>query len=114
EVEETISINRREITSATTYEIQTLHKLSKNPKKNNFASRVVKPTNRIKNKNKLVYRIYMAEKGYGKKPLWQWILIYVVVAAIVYGAIYYLFLGHKGGGYGYSSAPSTTAPNSTY
>jgi len=56
----------------------------------------------------------MAEKGYGKKPLWQWILIYVVVAAIVYGAIYYLFLGHKGGGYGYSSAPSTTAPNSTY
>lgn len=43
-------------------------------------------------------------KGYGKRPMWQWILIYVVVAAIVYTAIYLIFF-HKGsssgGGYGY-------------
>lgn len=34
------------------------------------------------------------KSGYGKRPLWQWIVIYLVVAAIVYGAVYYLFL-HK-------------------
>lgn len=44
-------------------------------------------------------------KGYGKRPLWQWVLIYVVVAIIVYGLIYLLFI-HKsgstaGGGYNY-------------
>lgn len=27
--------------------------------------------------------------GYGKRPLWQWIVLYVVLGAIVYGAIYY-------------------------
>lgn len=36
-------------------------------------------------------------KGYGKRPLWQWILIYVVIGAIVYGLIYYFFLAGKGG-----------------
>lgn len=36
-------------------------------------------------------------KGYGKRPMWQWILIYVIVAIIVYGLIYYIFI-HKGGG----------------
>lgn len=34
-------------------------------------------------------------KGYGKRPVWQWVLIYVVVAVIVYGLIYLLFI-HKG------------------
>lgn len=31
------------------------------------------------------------KKGYGKRPLWQWIALYVIVGAIVYGIIYYLF-----------------------
>lgn len=35
-------------------------------------------------------------KGYGKRPMWQWILIYVVVAAIVYALIYFIFI-HKSG-----------------
>jgi flagellar basal body-associated protein FliL len=38
-------------------------------------------------------------KGYGKRPVWQWIVIYVVIAAVVYGLVYYLFIRHKGGGY---------------
>jgi len=25
---------------------------------------------------------------YPKKPIWQWVLIYIVIAAIVYGLIY--------------------------
>ncbi len=38
------------------------------------------------------------QKAYGKRPLWQWILIYLIIAAIVYGLVYYFFLR---GGYGY-------------
>ena len=40
------------------------------------------------------------KKLYGKRPLWQWIAIYLVIGAIVYGAIYYIFLNK---GYGYNS-----------
>jgi hypothetical protein len=36
-------------------------------------------------------------KGYGKRPMWQWVLIYLVVAIIVYGLIYLIFI-HKSGG----------------
>jgi hypothetical protein len=35
--------------------------------------------------------------GYGKRPLWQWVLIYVVVGGIVYFAVYYFFFKGKGG-----------------
>lgn len=38
-------------------------------------------------------------KGYGKRPMWQWVVIYLVVAIVVYGLIYFLFI-HKGGGTG--------------
>lgn len=54
--------------------------------------------------------------GYGKRPMWQWFLIYAVIGVVVYGAIYYLFLGKKGG---YNSnqtqygAQPTTAANPT-
>ncbi len=35
--------------------------------------------------------------GYGKRPLWQWVAIYVVLGLIVYGLIYYFVFGKKGG-----------------
>ncbi len=35
--------------------------------------------------------------GYGQRPRWQWVLIYVVVGAIVYAGIYYLFFAGYGG-----------------
>lgn len=35
--------------------------------------------------------------GYGKRPLWQWIFLYVVIGAIVYGIIYYFVFAKKGG-----------------
>ena len=35
--------------------------------------------------------------GYGKRPVWQWVVIYLVAAIIVYGLIYLLFI-HKGSG----------------
>lgn len=47
-----------------------------------------------------------SSKGYGKRPIWQWVLIYVIIAAIVYTLIYFLFIhksssGGSGGGYNY-------------
>lgn len=56
-------------------------------------------------------------KGYGKRPMWQWAVIYLVIAAIVYGAFYYFFLAKKGG-YNYNSPnqnnqTQTTAPTAT-
>lgn len=37
------------------------------------------------------------KNGYGKRPLWQWIVLYVVVGAIVYAVIYWLFFAQSGG-----------------
>ena len=33
---------------------------------------------------------------YSKRPIWQWILIYVVIAAIVYAAVYLIFFRKSG------------------
>ncbi len=39
-------------------------------------------------------------KGYGKRALWQWVLLYVVIAIVVYGLIYLLFIkGNSSSGY---------------
>jgi len=37
--------------------------------------------------------------GYGKRPMWQWVVIYLIGAAIVYGLIYFLFFRSSSGGY---------------
>lgn len=41
--------------------------------------------------------------GYGKKPLWQWVLIYVVVGGIIYAAVYYFYFAKKGYNYNQNS-----------
>ncbi len=38
-------------------------------------------------------------KGYGKRPVWQWVVIYLIVAIVVYGLVYLIFF-HKGGSSG--------------
>jgi len=43
-----------------------------------------------------------AKSTYGKKPLWQWVAIYLVVGVVVYGVIYYVFM-HKQNSYMYQS-----------
>jgi hypothetical protein len=35
--------------------------------------------------------------NYGKRPMWQWVVIYLIVAAIVYALIYYLFFRGSSG-----------------
>jgi len=37
-----------------------------------------------------------AKKGYGKRPVWQWVVIYLVLAIIVYGLIYYIWIRKTG------------------
>ncbi len=45
--------------------------------------------------------------AYNKRPLWQWILIYVIIAAIVYGVIYYFAFANKDA---YNPTPSSVQP----
>lgn len=33
--------------------------------------------------------------GYGKRPLWQWVVIYLVIGAIVYGLLYYFIIAKR-------------------
>lgn len=52
--------------------------------------------------------------GYGKRPLWQWILIYVVIGGILYGLIYYFVFANKGGySYTNNNSKQTTPAGST-
>ena len=37
--------------------------------------------------------------GYKKRPLWQWVVLYVIIAAIAYTLIYVLFMGNNSAGY---------------
>lgn len=50
----------------------------------------------------------MAYNGYGKRPLWQWILLYIIIGGAIYALIYFFFFAGKGG-YSYS-APTTYSP----
>jgi uncharacterized cupredoxin-like copper-binding protein len=47
--------------------------------------------------------------GYGKRPLWQWLILYAVIAVVVYGLVYYFVLPKNGKGLN-----TYTAPNSSY
>lgn len=53
-----------------------------------------------------------AKNYYGKRPLWQWIALYLVIAVILYGAFYYLFLAKKGG-YNYNQTQAPTYQQSS-
>ena len=39
-------------------------------------------------------------KGYGKHSVWFWVAVYVVIAIVVYGLIYILFIHKSGSGGG--------------
>mgnify|MGYP001572747719 CR=1 FL=1 len=44
--------------------------------------------------------------AYTKRPLWQWIILYIIVGAIVYAAIYYFVVARKGGYQPYTQSPT--------
>lgn len=49
------------------------------------------------------------KSAYSKRPLWQWILLYVVIGGLIYAGIYFAFL-HKGNSsYSYNNSTSSAA-----
>jgi hypothetical protein len=42
--------------------------------------------------------------AYGKRPMWQWILLYILIGGLLYYAVYYFAYAKKGT----SGAPSTS------
>jgi hypothetical protein len=46
---------------------------------------------------------------YSKNNLWKWILLYVFIGAIAYGAVYYFFFYNKGGYTGNYQTPTTNS-----
>lgn len=44
------------------------------------------------------------QQGYAKRPLWQWILLYIVIGGLVYVLIYYFV--YKRSGYNYNQSGS--------
>ncbi len=37
--------------------------------------------------------------GYGKRPMWQWIVLYLIIGGAIYYAVYYFFFRHTGYSY---------------
>lgn len=48
-----------------------------------------------------------SQYNYKKRPLWQWVALYIIVGGIAYGIIYYFFFA-KSGGYTYNAPPYQT------
>ena len=48
-------------------------------------------------------------KGYGKRPLWQWIVLYVIIGGLIYYGLYY-YLDHRHS----SSSTNSTTQHSIY
>lgn len=53
------------------------------------------------------------KSAYGKRPLWQWIALYVVVGIIVYGAIYYGYMRKQNPYNNQASSSQQTQTNPT-
>lgn len=39
----------------------------------------------------------MTDNTYAKRPLWQWIVVYLVIGGVIYAGVYYLYLSKRGG-----------------
>jgi flagellar basal body-associated protein FliL len=48
----------------------------------------------------------MSENTYGKKSIWKYVAIYAVIAVVVYGLVYFMFMKK-----GYANANSSGANN---
>lgn len=53
------------------------------------------------------------DSGYNKRPIWQWLLIYLVIGAVIYAGIYF-FLKNRNAGYssGKTNSPVTNTSSS--
>ena len=57
-------------------------------------------------------KLPIGKSGYGRRPIWQWLLMYVVVGGAIYAGVY-AFMGKHAQGYGYTSKAATQAPATT-
>jgi hypothetical protein len=48
------------------------------------------------------------QSSYPKRPLWQWVLLYLVIGIVIYGAVYYFLQAKNSQGYIASSSKSIT------
>lgn len=49
--------------------------------------------------------------NYGKRPMWQWVIFYLIIAGVLYGGVYYFFFS-KNSAVNYNS-PTTVLTNPT-
>jgi hypothetical protein len=38
-----------------------------------------------------------SNSGYGKRPLWQWVLLYIIIGGVIYGLVYYFVFAESRG-----------------
>jgi hypothetical protein len=50
----------------------------------------------------MAYKKEESGRGYGKRPLWQWVLLYVLIGGVIYYLVYYFFFRGAGGSPSYS------------
>lgn len=51
---------------------------------------------------------YGKNDGYGKKSIWKWIVIYIIIAAIVYAGIFLAYRAYKDKGTNNSGSSTTS------
>lgn len=49
-----------------------------------MTKRKKKPQSKIKN-----YSSAPNQNSYGKRPLWQWVILYLIIGGIIYALLYY-------------------------
>ena len=54
-----------------------------------------------------------SKPGYGKRPLWQWVLLILVVGGVLYGVVYFAFMYKGGYSANYNTTTTSTAPVAT-
>jgi hypothetical protein len=48
--------------------------------------------------------------GYGKRPIWQWVILYVVIGIVIYTAVYYFISAKHQAGASMSSSATVNPP----
>lgn len=52
--------------------------------------------------------------GYAKRPMWQWLVIYLIIGGLIYAVIYYFYFAKKGSNpYGTATNTTQTIPQSS-
>jgi hypothetical protein len=73
------------------------------------------PAKKRRTSKKSSYKKSYSKSYYSKRPLWQWILIYLIVGGIAYILIYYFVIAKSGrhSSINYTVPASTSSPTYT-